>query len=275
MNPLGHQHAVVTGASSGLGLAIATALLASKVRVTALSRRPPPIKDPACHHLEVDLCDDSALADAWKHLQNDLPDLWINNAGFGLLGELETTKLADGDRLLKLLLHVPIACTHWYACQLRACGPENDPCLVQVSSLACELPIPLMPWYNTAKAGLSAFSSSLLLDATVPFRVIDFRPGDFNTPFIEQAGMVTASPTLKSYQQTLARQHAQAPPAEKAAADLLKALRRRRNGIIRTGSFFQRAIAPLGPRIFSQAFLRRLIRRYYDLPKQSKGQVRL
>jgi short-subunit dehydrogenase len=265
MKPLVHQHAVVTGASSGLGLAITKALLADKVRVTALSRRPPPIEDPACRHLEVDLCDERALGGALEHLQTDLPDLWINNAGFGLLGGLEATNPAEGDRLLNLLLHVPIACANWYARQLRTAAAKNDACLVQISSLACELPIPLMPWYNAAKAGLSAFNGSLLLDADTPFRIIDFRPGDFNTPFITQAGMVSPSPALQKYQQTLVRHHAAAPPAEKAAADLLKALRLRRSGIIRTGPFFQRAIAPLGTRLLPQKALHVLIRRYYGL----------
>ncbi|MCC5840544.1 MAG: SDR family oxidoreductase [Opitutales bacterium] len=265
MKGIPHRHAVITGASSGIGLAIAETLLTSGVRVTALCRNPPPLNQSGATHIPVDLTDRAALESVLARLESDLPDLWINNAGFGLLGSLEKTPPERGEELLQLLLHIPIICSLWFARRLRESPPPSpySACLVQVSSLACELPIPWMPYYNTAKAGLSGFADSLLLDRDLPCRVIDFRPGDFNTPFVAKPGMATDDPALLVYRETLDRHHAAAPPPKVAAASLARALRRKRSGIIRTGPFFQRAIAPLGVRFFPRKLLHAVIRRYY------------
>ena len=166
--------------------------------------------------------------------------MWINNAGFGLLGSLEKTppeKVRNFSTFSCMFrfsvrsgLYAVFATAHW---------PPALPCLVQVSSLACELPIPWMPYYNTAKAGLSGFAGSLLLDGNLPCRVIDFRPGDFNTPFVAKPGMATDDPALRAYREILDRHHARPlhlPTV--AAASLARALRKKRSGIVRTGPFF-------------------------------------
>ena len=57
-------HAVVTGSSSGIGRAIAEALLATGWRVTGLDVAPPTIAHPAFAHLPVDLADGAAIARA-------------------------------------------------------------------------------------------------------------------------------------------------------------------------------------------------------------------
>lgn len=264
MKGIPHRHAVITGASSGIGLAIAETLLASGIRVTALCRNPPPLKQNGIAHLPVDLTDRTALETVLSELEKDLPDLWINNAGFGLLGSLEKTPPEKGEELLHLLLHVPILCSQWFVRCLRDSPlAPGSPCLVQVSSLACELPIPWMPYYNTAKAGLSGFAGSLLLDGNLPCRVIDFRPGDFNTPFVAKPGMATDDPALRAYREILDRHHATAPSPTVAAASLARALRKKRSGIVRTGPLFQWAIAPLGVRVFPRKLLHAVIRRYY------------
>src|SRR4051794_24909523 len=57
-------HAVVTGASSGIGLAIAARLLREGWQVTGLSRSAPALDHPGFTHRAVDLLDGAALAAA-------------------------------------------------------------------------------------------------------------------------------------------------------------------------------------------------------------------
>jgi len=82
-------HAVVTGASSGIGAAIVDRLLREGWRVTGISRSAPPIADPAFTPLPLDLSDTGAIRSAIAGLR---PTALIHAAGLlrvGGLGGLE------------------------------------------------------------------------------------------------------------------------------------------------------------------------------------------
>ncbi len=259
----GHQRALITGASSGIGLAIAHALSDEGIAVIGLSRGAPAVPPARYTHLSVDLADRGAVETALAEIAREPPDIWINNAGLGLLGGAWSPDDDQIERLLEVMLAVPIRLTRFFAEQCRS-RPQQPAYLVQVSSLAVELPIPDMPYYNAAKSGLSGFASSLLLDKDCPFRVIDFRPGDYNTPFISNETIqdTVTDPVLF---ETLLKHHRRAPEPEAAANALLRAMRSQRQGIIRCGNFFQAKVAPLGNKLLPQHMLMRVIRRYYNV----------
>jgi len=143
--------------------------------------------------------------------------------------------------------------------------------IVNVSSLAVEFPIPGMSGYNAAKTGLSAWSASLAYELeSSGVAVIDFRPGDFRTPFntavVQAPG--EAVPRAARWARVWKRfehMHDIAPNPEVAAEDLVKALRRGRSGVVRTGSFFQARLAPLLARLGSERVRRAVQARYFDL----------
>jgi len=87
--------ALVTGVSSGIGEAIARALLEAGYEVTGLSRRAPAIADERFSWRSTDLGDLGQVQEAAQQLS--APDLFVHAAGYmatGALGELKAEDLA-------------------------------------------------------------------------------------------------------------------------------------------------------------------------------------
>jgi uncharacterized protein len=97
--------------------------------------------------------------------------------------------------------------------------------------------------------------------------VIDFRPGDYRTAF--NKAMHTHSPTTGASRTAHAWRAVEAnlngaPPPARAAADLRRALLRRRSGVVRSGSFFQARLAPLLARLVPAPLARAAAARYFS-----------
>ena len=258
--------ALVTGVSSGLGLAFARMLLAEGVKVVGVSRHPDIAEAPVGFRpWPLDLSDSAALAPALDQIFAAHPeiDLVINNAGFGVLSHLEAMTAQAIHVQYAVMLSAPTMISARAIQAFKARSIRG--CLVNVSSLAVELPLPLMPIYNASKAALSGLSESLILDAcedAVGYRVIDFRPGDFNTNFAERmVGRIEWNGV--DLRAVMDRHHAQAPGVERAVKGLRKALLGKRSGRVRVGDFFQARLAPFGPRLLPAHWIRALIRWYY------------
>jgi NAD(P)-dependent dehydrogenase (short-subunit alcohol dehydrogenase family) len=264
--------ALVTGCSSGLGLEFARLLLGRGLKVWGLSRRRGPLEvSEHFRWIGCDLANAAALRLALEKVFGESGgiDLLVNNAGFGCVGSLAEHSLAEIEANFRVMLLAPIMTTRFFLNQDLA-----PAVVVNVSSLARELPIPLMPVYNSAKAGLSAFTLSMALDrdAYPKTRFIDFCPGDYNTPFSDSFASAAMSgeeeaAVRSAYLSRLANHHKRAPGPERAAADLWRAIERGKTGTVRSGAFFQAVIAPLGVRLLPGAWLRAAIRRYYGLTK--------
>jgi short-subunit dehydrogenase len=139
--------------------------------------------------------------------------------------------------------------------------------IVNVSSLAGIFPLPFMSVYSGSKAGLSAFTQSLIL--TEQHRgivLIDFQPGDYRTAF--NKSMQQAANLTEQEAQTwniLEKNCLNGPAAEGAARDILRAIRRGSSGVVRSGTFFQRTMAPFARRLVSARMMRRIMRILYKI----------
>jgi NAD(P)-dependent dehydrogenase (short-subunit alcohol dehydrogenase family) len=99
------SRALVTGCSSGIGLAITEALLAQGWQVTGISRSAPALEDAGFSHLSADLTDPE---DADRALSAVGPvDAAVHCAGIARLGPHDTMDLADGALMWRL--HVDTA----------------------------------------------------------------------------------------------------------------------------------------------------------------------
>lgn len=99
----GKQVALVTGASSGIGEAIARRLLAGGWTVYAGARRVDRMSALAregARLLALDVTDDASMVAAVEAILADTGriDALVNNAGYGLYGAMEDVPLAEGCR---------------------------------------------------------------------------------------------------------------------------------------------------------------------------------
>jgi len=271
-----HRTAFVTGAASGLGRAFAEMLLDEGVRVWGTSRDVARLADLVVRHpslftpVVLDLADGAAAEAVFLQAAAGAGgafDLVINNAGYGLFGDFSLTDATVWLAQIDVLLTATLRLTH---AAFRAMRARDRGCLVNISSLAAEFPLPFMTGYNVSKAGLSALSESLIFESRgTAVRVIDFRPGDYRTAFndaMKSLSPPTDSPVSAaqaSAWRVLEANLRAGPPASRAAADLRRALLRNRSAVVRSGSLFQARAAPLLARLSPAALVRAAQARYF------------
>ncbi len=188
------MHVVVTGASSGIGEALARAFLAHGDNVTLVARRRDLLTALAAtaepsrtHVVTADLADPEAacawVADAERALGPI--DVLVNNAGVQIVKAVTDTAWEDAEKLLRLDLHTPLRLTQLL---LPRMIERKSGCIVDIASMAAIAPTPGMFFYNAAKAGLAAASESLRSEVK-PFgvHVVTVYPGPVHSA-MEAAG---------------------------------------------------------------------------------------
>ncbi|MDD2764306.1 MAG: SDR family NAD(P)-dependent oxidoreductase [Opitutaceae bacterium] len=265
--------ALVTGASTGLGRAFSDMLLAEGVRVWGTARDPARLPArPGFTPLALELADAATIDRAFQAATAAAGrlDLVINNAGYGLFGAFAEQAFADWQRQVDAMLGQTM---HLAQLALRGMRERNRGALVNVSSLAVDFPLPFMSGYNITKAGLSALSESLMIEVSgTGIIVIDFRPGDYRTGFNQAmhrtsgtraAAGSPSGPRLQRVWSSLEAHLRSAPPPERAAGDLRRALIRGRSGTVRSGTFFQAQLAPWLARFAPPGLRRAVMARYF------------
>ena len=113
MNPI----AIITGGTSGIGLATANALRDSGAKVYVLSRKKAELK--GLTHMVCDVSDESAVRETVNEIlaREGRIDILVNNAGFGISGAAEFTENADAKKLMDVNLFGAVNMTK--ACSRR------------------------------------------------------------------------------------------------------------------------------------------------------------
>ncbi|MGW9069289.1 SDR family NAD(P)-dependent oxidoreductase [Streptomyces yangpuensis] len=187
---------LITGASAGLGAAFARGFAAKGCDLVLVARDKDRLGDvadalareygTACEVLPADLLDPADLDQVAGRLADRTRpvDILVNNAGFGLPAPFPYSPVEDEERMLDLLVKVPLRLTHAALPGLRE---RRRGGVVNVSSVAGLLPTGT---YGAAKAWVTAFSESLRVDME-PYnvRVLAVLPGFTRTEFQERAGM--------------------------------------------------------------------------------------
>jgi clavulanate-9-aldehyde reducatase len=185
--PLAGRVAAVTGASSGIGAATATALSRAGATVALAARRRDRLEElaqalegPSSIH-EVDVSDEQQARSFVEaaHAEHGGLHVLVNNAGLMLLGAVHGADTADWRRMLDVNLWGLLVCTH-AALPLIAGSGGGD--VVNVSSVAGRRADAGAAVYNMTKFGVHAFSEALRQEALhAGVRVTIVAPGFVET----------------------------------------------------------------------------------------------
>ena len=171
---------VITGASSGIGLATAEYLRDQGYIVYSFSRSAP--KLDGIQHVACDVSDRFIIHQAFATVfeREGRIDAVVNNAGMGISGSMEYQSLPDIHRITSINLLGVINCCAEAIPYLR----ESRGRIINIGSLAGEFAIPFQTMYTTTKAGVQAFSMALLNELRpLGVRVTCILPGDIRTSF--------------------------------------------------------------------------------------------
>jgi NADP-dependent 3-hydroxy acid dehydrogenase YdfG len=185
--PLAGRVALVTGASSGIGAATATALSRAGATVALGARRRDRLEQvaaglegPSSLH-EVDVSDEAQARGFVEaaHSEHGGLHLLVNNAGLMLLGPVHGADTAQWRQMLEVNLWGLLVCTHT-ALPLIAASGGGD--IVNVSSVAGRRADAGAAVYNMTKFGVHAFSEALRQEALhAGVRVTVVAPGFVDT----------------------------------------------------------------------------------------------
>ena len=197
LKPIREQVIVVTGASSGIGLATAREAARQGARVvlaardeTALQRIVAEIRAEGgeavycvadvANHQEV-----HAIADVALQAFGGF-DTWVNNAAVSIYGRIDEVPLEDARRLFDTNYWGMVHGCHAALPHLRMHGGA----LINVGSIVSDRAIPLQGHYSASKHAVKGFTDALRMELEhdgAPVSVSLVKPASIDTPFTEHA----------------------------------------------------------------------------------------
>lgn len=185
------RRAVVTGASGGIGSAIARTLTAEGWSVLAVDRTDPPANLEADDFLMVDLEDPGAVEAVVEHARTAGLQALINNAAASHNAPMESTDDAAFDAVVAINLRAPFLLTAGLRGQLAAATGA----VVNVASVHAVATSRNVAAYAASKGGLVAFTRAAALElAPLGVRCNAVLPGATDTPMLARG--LTRQPHL-------------------------------------------------------------------------------
>jgi NAD(P)-dependent dehydrogenase (short-subunit alcohol dehydrogenase family) len=182
VSPLRGKTAIVTGASRGIGLAIARKLAGEGVRLGFLSRSR---ADVSGEFVACDLADLDRVPEAVRELMGRLGtvDYLINNAGIFLEKAVPEIQLADWERVQRVNLTAPFLVAREVLPHMIA---RRQGRIINIASTAGTQGYLHQSAYCASKHGLLGFSRSLAIEVKPHnIRVHAICPGGVDTDFIK------------------------------------------------------------------------------------------
>lgn len=198
LKPLNEQVMVITGASSGIGLATALAathagvslvLSARSANVLALLAEQINLAGGRAVSVAADVADP---ADVERIASTALStfgriDTWVNNAGISIYGRLDEVNLDDQRRLFDVNFWGVV---HGSLTALRHLS-QNGGAIINVGSEVSEAVVPLQGTYSASKHAVKGFTDALRVEieevSKAPVAITLIQPTTVDTPYPEHA----------------------------------------------------------------------------------------
>lgn len=180
------QTILITGASSGFGLEVATKLHESGYIVVGTSRNPCKIQVPF-KMLALDIADDNSINSFSKELFNHITqlDVLINNAGYYLSGLAEETTIEQGKHQLETNFWGTIKLTNELLPHFRK---QRFGRIITVGSIMGLLNFPSAAYYGASKHALEGYFKSLRFELNeFNIKVAMVEPMGFKTGIISNS----------------------------------------------------------------------------------------
>lgn len=193
--PATERFAVVTGASSGIGLALAKRLAREGYDLVLVGRDVDRLHGAAGEIAalerrvairQVELSDPYALEDFAAELSAQVPDVLVNNAGFGAYGRFADL---NPNVSLNIIDTNVIALTRLTAAVLPGMRARGSGRILNVASTGAFAPLPFSAVYGASKAYVLSFSEAIAEELKgSPVTVTALCPGPTTTRFFDRAG---------------------------------------------------------------------------------------
>ena len=234
--------AVLTGAASGIGEQLAHGLAARGTHLVLLDRDAAGLEtvagairaghpDLPVRTVVADLAELSALPGVAERIRAEHPriDLLVNNAGVGLGGTFEQVSAEEFDWLMDINFRAPVVLTRELLPALLAAPGSH---LVNLSSLFGLIAPPGHVAYSASRYALRGFSEGLRHELAGRVGVTVVHPGGVRTRIAETARTPAGVSEERARKDREDFAALLSYPAERAAADILGAVERRRNRLL-------------------------------------------
>jgi short-subunit dehydrogenase len=191
---MAERAAIVTGASRGIGLALAKALGDEGFGLTIAARKPDTLEQTAAdlraegfdvEHVAANMADEEAILNVVRIHRERFGrlDVLVNNAGVGIGGSLADQQAKYVDMQLDVNLRAIILFYRECAEMLRAAGAEHRNALVvNMASLAGKAPEPFLSVYGATKAAVIAYTRAMNKELNADgVKSVAFCPGFVDT----------------------------------------------------------------------------------------------
>jgi NAD(P)-dependent dehydrogenase (short-subunit alcohol dehydrogenase family) len=211
---------LVTGASSGLGCAIAKALAAKGHRVFGTMRIVRAGAADGFTALALDVTQDESVAACIAEVirRAGRIDAAINNAGFGIAGAIEDTTAAEALAQFETNFFGTHRVCRAVLPHLRA---QRAGMIINMSSLAGRIALPFQGFYSATKFAIEAYTEALRMEVhSFGIGVSMIEPGDFATSFTANRRMTRQCLPSSPYYESALRAIATMARDEQANPDL-------------------------------------------------------
>jgi short-subunit dehydrogenase len=208
LKPLARQTVVITGASSGIGLATARLAQQRGARLVLVARNEEALRRIAedlrrrggqVEYVAADVADREALEAAARRAREAFGgfDAWVNDAGVSTYGEIERTPIEDQRRVFETNYWGVV---HGSLIAARGLRERGGGALVNIGSVLSDRAMILQGAYSASKHAVKGFTDVLRMELErdgAPISVTLIKPSGIETAFQEHARNLLDSPGIR------------------------------------------------------------------------------